>query len=206
MEYKIEKPYPLYKLVQEEIPDRRGGYSINYTIYVTLGKDLDWYELYNTFSRPWAEIALQRLKDIFEIYILDWILNKNEPVMFEVNDQIYKTEYVFPDQSCICGSTIVGNQRYGEFSVDAIKFDYIHDIIFFYYEGDCLLKCNQLFLNGSLLLNSQQLDDVCKSIGQDKTMLDCSPYKLLKYISNTYPDAKTFKCENCTIENRQQYK
>ena len=23
--------------------------------------------------------------------------------MFEVNDQIYKTKYVFPDHSCICG-------------------------------------------------------------------------------------------------------
>lgn len=205
----IEKPYPLYKLVQEEIPSRHHDHidkHITYTVFVKISQDTNWYQLYSSFSENWAKIALHKLKDIFDIHICRWLIDNKEPVMFEVNDQVYKTTYVFPDHSCICGSDIVGNKRYGEFNVDGVKYDYITSTIFFYYKGDCLLKCNQLFLDGDLLLNSEQLDSVCKEIGQNKSLLDSSPDKLLKYIVNNYENAKSYNCEGYSNFNLSSYK
>ena len=205
---KIEKPYPLYQLIQDEIPDKRGSYNTIYTIVVKLNEDVaNWYRLYDTFSKPVAELALDRLKELFDIHILKWLKSdENMPTMFEVYNQVYKTKYVFPDQSCICGDDIVGNKRYGEFSVYGVKYDYIQSTIFFYYEGDCVLKSNQLFLDGELLLNSQQLVDVCNEIGQDTGLLDSSPDKLLKYIANNYTNAKTYICEGYTCFDISKYK
>lgn len=209
MEFKIEKPYPLYRLVQEEVPSRHHDYidkNTTYEVAVKIHPDAKWYQLYTTFSEDWAKLALKRLRDIFDVHINRWIMTGEEPVMFEVNDQIYKTKYVFPDHSCICGDEIAGNQRYGMFYVDGVKYDYVQSIIFFYYKDECLLKCNQLFLNGELIMNSKKLDEVCEEVGQDKSLLDSSPDKLLKYIANNYENVKTFSCEGYSSFNVQQYK
>lgn len=162
--FKFMKPYPLFRWEAEEIPSRNDK-SIVYRIYVKIAEPMDWIMLYTTFSSAWCEIAVKKLKDIFDLYVIHFIVEDDKDTffpMFEVNDQIYKTQFALPEQSCICGEQIKGNQRYAEFVNDYIKFDYIMETVFFYNKGTCLLKCNQLFLDGELLLNSKQLDDVCK--------------------------------------------
>ena len=92
-EIRLERPYPLFKVVQEDIPDRHGGTSIYYSIYVKVSEDTEWVILYGTFSRPYSELAIDRLREIFDIHIFKWMVDeeKNAPVMFMVDDQIYKT-------------------------------------------------------------------------------------------------------------------
>jgi len=201
-EIKLERPYPLFKVVQEDILDRRGKTSVYYSIYVKVAENLDWVILYGTFSRPWSEIALERLREIFDTHIFKWMIDedKNAPTMFMVNDQLYKTTYVFPHQSCICGLNIKGNERYAEFSVDSIKYDYLHSLVTFYYKGDCVVKANQVFLDGELLYNSTQLKELCDEIGQDFHMLDSNPDKLMSYLNNNY-DVRTYTCEFYTCYN-----
>ena len=116
------------------------------------------------------------------------------PPMFEIHDQVYKSLYVFPDQSCIVGETITGNERYGEFSVEALKFDYVKDTVFFYERGTALIKSNQLFIDGQLICNSKQLKNLCDEIGQDFNKLDLYPEKIIKYIQNNYSGVREYLC------------
>lgn len=194
-EIRLERPYPLFKVEQEDIPRKDNTTSLYYSIYVKVGKDYDWFLLYGTASRPWSELALDRLREIFDIHIFKWLVNEEEnaPVMFMIDDQMYKTTHIIPHQSCICGETIEGNQRYAEFSVDSIKFDYITSLVTFFYKGDCIVKANQLFLNGELLCDSKQLKDLCDSIGQDFNKLDYDPYKLTDYLVGNY-NIKSYTC------------
>jgi hypothetical protein len=193
MEYRLMKPYPLWKVVYEQLP-REDSKTDVYTIWVKIAKNLDYIKLYTVNSPAWADIALKKLQEIFELYILKFIVEEYVPPMFEINSQVYKSTFVFPEQSCICGETIAGNQRYGEFSVDDEKFDYVRDFVFFYDEGDCLVKCNQLFLNGELLADSKKLSEICKSIGQEMCALDYNPDKLIRYIKEHYPNARNYIC------------
>ena len=201
---KLKKPYPLWKLEYEEI-ESRGEAVGTYNVCVKVAKYTDWIELYSTFSEPWAKIALKRLQDIFDIYVFKWLTTEeNNPAMFEVNDQVYKTTYVFPYQSCICGKQIEGNHRYGEFRIDDIKFDYVRDLIFFYKKGTVLVKCNQVFLDGELIMTSKLLSDVCSMIGQNVDLLDSDPSKLIKYIKDRYNDVNEYTCEGYSAYNLQE--
>ena len=201
--FKFMKPYPLWKLAYEEI-ESRGEVVGTYNIYVKIDKYSEWVELYNTFSEPWAKIALKRLQEIFDIHIYKWLLSEDDnPKMFEVNDQVYKTTYVFPYQSCICGKQIEGNHRYGEFRVDDIKFDYVRDLIFFYENGTVLVKSNQVFLDGELIMTSKLLSDVCSMIGQNVDLLDSNPDKLIKYIKDRYDNVNEYICEGYSAHNLQ---
>lgn len=201
--FKFIKPYPLFKVEYEEIVGRDNSKSSVYRIYAKISEPMNWFLLYTTHTLGWAQVSLNRLKELFDIWIIKFITEDDLPTMFEVNGEIYKTQYVFPDQSCICGEQIAGNHRYAEFAIDYLKFDYVRELIFFYSKGTCLVKCNQLFLDGELLLNSKQLDSVCKEIGQDKSLLDSSPDKLLTYIINKYENVKTYICEGYTSYNLQ---
>lgn len=197
----VEKPYPLWKLESEEIPKGESKFTA-YSVLVKIHKDSSWIELYNSTSELWAKIALNRLQELFIPTILNLMALEEEYCpMFEIHDQIYKTTYVFPNQSCICGENIAGNTHYGEYSIDSEKYDYVRDIIFFYKKGECLVKCNQLFLNGELLLNNQQLKNVCDNINQDLMYLDSSPEKLIKYIKETYPEATSYTCSGYSAFN-----
>ena len=188
--FKFMKPYPLWKLEYEEI-ESRGEAVGTYNVCVKVDKYTDWIELYSTFSEPWAKIALLTTEE-------------NNPAMFEVNDQVYKTTYVFPYQSCICGKQIEGNHRYGEFRVDDIKFDYVRDLIFFYNSGTVLVKSNQVFLDGELIMTSKVLSDVCDMIGQSMSMLDSDPAKLIKYIKAQYDNVDEYVCNGYTAYNLQE--
>lgn len=185
----------LFKLVYDEVLDRDNKITGSWSVYLKLLNDNNVdILLYNTFSENWAKIALQRLKDFYEPYLYSFITGTNLPVMFERDDAIYKLEYVFPEQGCVVGSQIEGNNRYVSFSPQEEKYDYIQDLIFFYTEGVCLVKDNQMFLDGKLLLNSKQLKDVCDSIGQDFNSLDYNADKLIQYIIKTYPQVNTYIC------------
>lgn len=205
-DFKFMKPYPLFKVEYEEVPSRNNSKSSVYRIYVKIAEHMNWVLLYVTHTLGWAQVSLNRLKEIFDTRIVKFIIEDELPPMFEINGEIYKTQYIFPEQSCICGEQIAGNQRYAEFSIDYRKFDYVRSLIFFYDKGDCLLKSNQLFLNGELILDSKQLDVVCKEIGQDKSLLDSSPDKLLKYIANNFEEAKTYTCEGYTNYDIEKYR
>ena len=120
------KPYPLFKVEYEELVGRNESKSSVYRIYVKIAEPMNWFCLYVTSSSAWAEISLKKLKDIFDLYVIHFLVEDDADTyfpMFEVNGQIYKTVYTFPEQSCICGQQIAGNQRYAEFSVDYEKFD-----------------------------------------------------------------------------------
>lgn len=199
-EIKLKKPYPLWKLAYEEI-ESRGEALGTYNVCVQLDKYTDWIELYSTFSELWAKIALKRLQDIFDIHIFKWLTSEdNNPTMIEVNDQVYKATYVFPYQSCICGKQIDGNQRYGEYIIDDIKFDYVRELIFFYYSGTVLVKSNQVFLDGELLLNSHNLNVLCEDIGQDMRLLDSDPSRLIKYLKENYT-VREYVCNGYSAYN-----
>ena len=183
---------PLFKLVYEEYIDRHNEITGSWSVYVNyMNEDI---LLYNTFSENWAKIALKRLKDNWDSYISCFINDEDVPVMFERDDAIYKLDYVFPEQSCVVGSQIKGNKHYAIYCPEGQKFDYIHDTVFFYKKGECLIKNNQLFLNGELLLNSQELKNVCDNIGQDFNSLDYNADKLIQYIIKTYPQANAYIC------------
>lgn len=196
--------YPLWKVVFEQIPIHNSK-TASYSIYVKLDEQTNWLKLYETVSEPWSKIALIKLQELFDVYICKWIKDIDSvPTMFELNNQIYKTTYVIPSQSCICGEHILGNTHYGQLDEYDQKFDYIQSIIFFYNKGECLVKGNQLFLDGELLLNSEQLDEVCEAIGQEKLYLDSSLDKLINYISQHYPSATSYTCNgysNYDIKN-----
>lgn len=183
---------PLFKLIYEEYLDRKNKITGSWSVYVSyMGGDI---LLYNTFSEEWAKIALKRLKDNWDSYVSCFINDEDVPVMFERDDAIYKMEYVFPEQSCVVGLPIEGNIHYAEYCPQGQKFDYIQDIIFFYKQGTCLVKANQLFMDGQLLLNCTQLKQVCDNIGQNFNALDYDANKLIQYIKNTYSNVKCYVC------------
>lgn len=197
----LTKPYPLWKLESEEIPKGESKFT-TYSVLVKISKEANWIELYNSVSELWAKIALNRLQELFVPTILNLMLSEEEYCpMFEIHDQIYKTTYVFPNQSCICGENIAGNTHYGEYSIDSEKYDYVKDFVFFYKKGECLVKGNQLFLNGELLLNAKQLKEVCDNINQEFMYLDSSPEALIKYIKANYPEATSYTCNGYSAFN-----
>lgn len=192
--FKFMKPYPLWRVEYEQVPNGESKNDI-YRVLVKIAKNTNWFELYKTYSSVWAEVALKKLQAIFDTYIIKFLVDEdNLPPMFEIHDQIYKTKYVFPEQSCIVGETIKGNHQYGEFSVDALKFDYVIDTVFFYDKGTALVKCNQLFIDGQLICNSNQLKTLCDEIGQDFNKLDLYPEKIIKYIQNNYSGVREYLC------------
>lgn len=194
--FKFVKPYPLFKVEYEEVPSGDKKFGV-YTIYVKIAEPMSWKELYTTYTLPRAQIVLNKLKEIFDLYVIHFIVEYNADTyfpMFEVNNQVYKTQYTFPEHSCICGEQIKGNQRYAEFSVDYEKFDYVEELVFFYNKGTCLVKGNQLFIDGELIADSSQLSDICNSIGQEMYKLDSDPEKMIKYIKDNYPDIKCYMC------------
>lgn len=191
----MEKPYPLWRIIQEEIPRADKTKFTSYTIEVKIDDRANWLELYSTVSKLHAEIAQKRLSDIFDVSIYKWLeASYNIPVMFEICDQIYRTTNVLIGQSCICGETIEGNHRYGEFFIGSNKFSYIDNIIFFYEKGHCLVKCNQVFLDGNLLYTSKQLADLCKEIEQEFNKLDLYPEKLIKFLKKEHPEMISYTC------------
>lgn len=194
MNYKFMKPYPLWKVEYEQVPNGENKNDI-YRVLVKIAKNANWFELYKTYSSVWAEVALKKLQDIFDLYIISFIVDEDDiPPMFEIHDQVYKSLYVFPDQSCIVGENIIGNERYGEFSVEALKFDYVKDTVFFYERGTALIKSNQLFIDGQMICNSKQLKNLCDEIGQDFNQLDLYPEKIIKYIQNNYSGVREYLC------------
>lgn len=195
--FRFMKPYPLFKVEYEELVGRNESKSSVYRIYVKIAEPMNWFCLYVTSSSAWAEISLKKLKDIFDLYVIHFLVEDDTDTyfpMFEVNGQIYKTVYTFPEQSCICGQQIAGNQRYAEFSVDYEKFDYIMETVFFYDKGTCLVKGNQLFIDGELIYNSKQLAEVCDNIGLEMYKLDSNPDKLINYLKEKYDNIKRYEC------------
>lgn len=196
--FKFIKPYPLFKVEYEEVPSKYGGKSGVYRIYVKIAEPVNWVLLYVTHTLGWAQIALSRLKEIFDTWVVKFIVEDELPSMFEVNGEVYKTQYVFPEQSCICGEQIAGNKRYAEFAVDYLKFDYVVDTVFFYDKGTCLVKANQLFIDGELIADSTQLNDICNSIGQEMYKLDSDPEKMIKYIQANFKNVNRYDCNGYT--------
>lgn len=190
----------LFSLHRYEYLNTHKEISTSYTITVRKGNEGEEQELYNTFSKPRAELAFSKLKDMYDIHIKYWLRNERIPVMFEIDKQIYKTEYVFPKQSCICGSQIPGNDRYGIYTPDTTKFDYAQETIFFYDENEALVIGNQLFLNGELLFNSTDLFNLCNSIGQDFNKLDLYPNKIIDYLVSNY-NVCTYICDGYSSYN-----
>lgn len=188
----------LYTLKYNEYLDKRNQVSNNWSLYVKVLEDnkvkYDGVLLYQSFSENWIKIALEKYKNYLSIYLYSFITENNLPTMFEVNDQVFKLEYVFPEQSCVVGLPIKGNSQYLEINPDGEKYDYVQSFVTFYDKGICLVKGNQLFLDGELLLNCTQLKQVCDSIGQNFNALDYDANKLIQYIKNTYSNVKCYVC------------
>lgn len=197
--FKREKGYPLWKVEYEE-QLYHDVLSKEYTIYVKPHSMVPPIKLYMTNSLPKIQVALERLKDMYDILIERVLVDMdNQPAMFEVHNQIYATTGIVISQSCICGEIIEGNKCYGAIEEDYdLKFDYTQDYIFFYKKGECLVKGNQVFLDGLLILNENQLFSLCDEIGQNIDQLETQPYKLLKWLATNYSNAKTYICGGST--------
>ena len=183
----------------------RKHYNSCWDIQVFLEETARWIRLYSSFSEYKARLAYEKIKDKYDLYIEDFLrlegylpmkdeLYTRSPIMFELHNQIYKIEYIFPEQSCVVGLQIPGNKRYVQAEPDGSKYDYIEDDIFFYNLGTILVKDNQVFLNGELILSSKKLKEVCDSIDQPIDGLDYNNDKFLEYIRKTYPDADSYIC------------
>lgn len=190
--------YPLWRVTYEEKIEH--GVKVKpYYIEAKYGNDdnFPWMHLYTCYSLPAAQLALGRLKDLYYPRIFNF-LQGNEPIMYEVNGYVYKTEMVLPEQSCIVGAYIENNVKYGDREEDIIKHDYTEDFISFYDKGHALVVGKQLFLNGELLLNFVELEDICKNIGQDIDKLDYDADLFIKFIADHYEEAEMYTCGGYT--------
>lgn len=198
---KERKIRPLLLFMAEENIDRNNDLYTLYKILVKFSNTDDYILLYSTRSELDARIAYRKLKDISDVYLYKLITQQeNYCTMFEYADQIYKTLYVFPNQSCICGENIPGNKHYGEYSVEPPKYDYALSPIFFYTKGQCVVKCNQLFLDGELLLDATQLKAVCNQLNEHIQYNNPS-VKFLNYIATSYPNAVSYTCDGYSNYN-----
>lgn len=190
---------PVYKVVYEESIINNNVIP-TYTIYVKLEVNNNmckWFQLYKGSSLPEVQIALKRLKEIFYPTVLNFLQGK-EPIMYEVNGYVYKTEMVLPEQSCIVGEYIIGNKKYNDYYEGPIKHDYLNDYISFYNKGHVLVVGRQVFLDGDMIISEADLIDCCKLIGQDIECLDYKADKLIKFIANHYPEAAMYTCGGYT--------
>lgn len=178
---------PMFKVIYDEFIGAHGNVKGIYNLYVHSPKSANNIKLYESFSENYIKIALNKVKDYWDVYLKFWLDNENLPTMIECNDQIYKVECMCLSQCCIVGSQIPGNRLYGEYSPEAKKMDFVRDIVFTYEKGTALVKSNQLFMDGELLCDSQQLKELCDTIGQDFNKLDLYPDKLMDYLKSTYP-------------------
>lgn len=176
---------------------------------IAVKRDLyeEWSVLYKPNSLLDAQFYIKRLKNLYDPYIKKF-LDQQEPIMFEYADQIYKCTYVFPEQSCICGTEILGNTAYGEYHPDGIKVDYLRNTVFFYDKDNCIVKGNKVFLNGELILTSKELVELCDKIGQQFNQLDTYPDKLVKWLKHMYPSLLSYECNGyccflCNYKNEE---
>lgn len=184
--------YPLWCIHSEDqvIGDR----IINICeISVKPTTDNNWTVLYKPNSLLDAQFYIKRLKDLYDMDIKKFLVGQ-EPSMFVYADQVYKCTYVFPEQSCICGNEIPGNTAYGEYNPGGLKIDYLQSHVFFYYENECLVKGNKVFLNGELILNPKELSELCEKIGQQFNQLDTHPEKLIKWLNDNYSNINSYEC------------
>lgn len=193
----MANPYPLWRVIYEE--KYYNNHIIgDYKIEARYGnEDMPWIELYKCDSLPEAQLVLKRLKEIYYPIILNF-LQGNEPAMYEVDGYVYKTEMVLPNQSCIIGSHIKNNVKYGNIEEETIKHDYIHDSISFFNKGHALIVGKQLFLDGELLLNFVELEHICLTIGQNIETLDYDADIIIKFIADHYENAKMYTCGGYT--------
>lgn len=201
---RLMKPYPIYKVVYEETVNDGKTHGV-YEIYIKIAHNFNWCLLYTTSSKQWCELALKKIKEIFDIYLIHLLLEEDSDTyfpMFEVDGQVYKSTYVFPQQSCICGEQIEGNKRYAEFKTDVEKFDYIRSTVFFYNKGTVLVKANQMFKDGQLLYNADELKNLCEEINQDYSKLDLDVTNLMNYLKQKYADAEYYICDGYSAKIR----
>lgn len=179
---------PMFKVVYDEFIGGHGDVKGIYNLYVHSSQSEEDILLYESFSENYIKIALNKVKDYWDVYLKFWLNNERLPVMIECNDQVYKVEYMCLRQCCIVGSQIPRNRLYGEFKPEPEKIDFIRDIVFTYPYGTALVKSNQLFLNGELLCNSEELKILCDDLGQEFNKLDLYPERLMNYLKQQYGD------------------
>lgn len=201
----MANPYPLWRVTYEEKYFNQRIIS-EYKIECRYGdNDMPWIELYKCDSLPETQLVLKRLKEIYYPIILNF-LKGNEPIMYEVDGYVYKTEMVLPNQSCIVGTYIKDNVKYGDIQEETIKHDYIQDSISFYYKGHALVVGKQLFVDGELVLNFIELENICNNIGQDVEYLDYNADKFLKFLAEHFDNIKSYTCGGYTSYDIGRYK
>lgn len=197
MKDKLIKPYPLWKVDMEDQLINGNIYTL-YKVYAKCYHDDIWNILYTTYNKNWCGLALEKLKEMFDVYIYKWLDNEYDiPSMFEIDDQIYKTKYIFPDKSHICGNQIDGNTYYGKVIDETLVFDYIQSNVIFYNKNTCLVKNNQVFVDGNLIYNEEQLSVICNTIHQDINSLNSDAYKFIEYINKLF-DINEYICDDFT--------
>ena len=173
---------PTFKLSCVEKYDySRKHYNSCWDIQVFLEETARWIRLYSSFSEYKARLAYEKIKDKYDLYIEDFLrlegylpmkdeLYTRSPIMFELHNQIYKIEYIFPEQSCVVGLQIPGNKRYVQAEPDGSKYDYIEDDIF--------LDCDNLVIicykNSSAYEYALENNIPVKLIGETATPGDAS--------------------------------
>lgn len=194
----MDNTKPCWRVIYEEI-FKESYITKNYIIQVLFDDHL-WYQLYETTSLPKAQLALERLKELYYPIIYNFLQQRN-PIMFEVNGYVYRTDMILTTKSYICGSMIEGNVKYYDYEEPDHIFDYLSNFVNFYDKGDVLVVGKQVFLNGNLLLNYNELEDVCKNINQDINNLDYDGDKFIRYIVDNYKEAKNYICGGYTKFN-----
>lgn len=197
MKDKLIKPYPLWKVDIEDQLINGNVYTL-YKIYAKCYHNDIWNILYTTYNKNWCGLALEKLKEMFDVYIYKWLDNEYDiPSMFEIDDQIYKTKYIFPDKSHICGTQVEGNLSYGEYTSETLVFDYIQSNVIIYNKNTCLIKNKQVFIDGNLIYRQNELENICDTVGQDIDSLNNEAFRFIDYIKKLF-DIDEYICDNYT--------
>lgn len=201
----IEKEHitrPIWSINYEEGKSDGKWYSF-WTVNYYFADDNAWKTVYCTQSYEWAKIALDKYKDCLDSCCLIPTLKNLSPVMFERADQMYRITNINLEHGVVFGEQIRGNKFYGDTNPQFSEngFDYIKEDILFHQFGDAVVKNNQLFLNGNLVLNTESFEQICQNVNQRLEHIGTHPTNLIKYIVSTYDNVRRYICGDFSYNN-----
>jgi hypothetical protein len=144
---------------------------------------LQYQDLFNSFDYAMhlAPITLYKL--------MECMPPKEDTVMFEWQDKMFKFKYWFDDQKCVYGEAI--DEYINEYEDDSgVKADIIHSYIPFYSKDNLVVKSGNLYLNGEKVMSRQLLKD---AYGIEKHELEMMyPNAVKEKLKELFPQATSW--------------
>lgn len=143
----------------------------------------EYEELFGSYDYAMhkAPLTLQRLREILP--------PKEDTVMFEYHNQMFKFEHWFDNQKCVCGEAI--DDYYDEYEDDnTVKVDVVQSYVFFYEKDRLVIKNGNLYMNGKMLISR---NDLFEKYGISKYQVEMMyPNHVKDTIKELFPQAKSY--------------